>query len=109
MKTNEEHEQNEGPIHTAFLRTPKSDRTRYSLSLLWRHLVDLGPHFGARWILKAPQSEHSLQQKKSQHRMMKIMSKTGGQPNMICLLIVDAKVGGPKWRTKVFRIIYVAN
>ena len=69
MQNNEEHKQNEGPIHLAFLHVSafsenaKSERPGWNIRAFWRHLVDLGSRFGAHWILKGTQHRRPIPHK----------------------------------------------
>ena len=73
------------------------------LAPLLFHLVDLGSHFGAHWIL-----EGSPKMFKHQHTIIKMRSNKRVQKHIMLLLIVGAQmVGLKKWK-RGFRIIHVA-
>ena len=108
MQNNKEHRQNEGPIHLAFLHVlafsglQRGENKTKNLMPFWRHLVDFGSHFGAHWMLKAPQSDNVL--RKSTRK-----EKSGVQEGVLNKKQrLDLFSMPPKLRKYSFRIIHVA-
>ena len=65
-------------------------------SAFWRHLADLGRHFGPSWLPKGSQNHSFLAW--NLKKMRKRAPKNDARKNMKFRLIFDAKMGGPdRW------------
>ena len=86
-----------------FTRREEGTTIKIANESVWRHLVDLGSHFGAHWILKGSQNQALSYNAKTNKCPDKRLGRTCFGDGFV------AKTGGLEKWTQAFRIIRAAK